>query len=142
MGANCVDLFDINKFTFFYYYLRIWIIKYLNKSYPDYFLSLDLITNSGGIPVLAHPKSLELSEKEFLILLRNMIDCGLRGIEVYHSSHSKEEMDYYLEIANKYNLLVSGGSDFHGKSVKPDIELGIGNNNLKIKRLSLLEHIK
>ena len=103
---------------------------------------LDLITNSGGIPVLAHPKSLELSEKEFLILLRNMIDCGLRGIEVYHSSHSKEEMDYYLEIANKYNLLVSGGSDFHGKSVKPDIELGIGNNNLKIKRLSLLEHIK
>ena len=37
MGANCVDLFDINKLTFFYYYLRIWIIKYLNKSYPDYF---------------------------------------------------------------------------------------------------------
>ena len=35
-----------------------------------------------------------------------MIGCGLKGIEVYHSSHSKEEMDYYLEIANKYNLLI------------------------------------
>lgn len=103
---------------------------------------LELITNSGGIPVLAHPKSLELSEKEFLILLKEMISYGLKGIEVYHSSHSKEEMDYYLEIANKYNLLVSGGSDFHGKSVKPDIELGTGkDNNIRIKKLTLVDKI-
>ena len=103
---------------------------------------LELITNSGGIPVLAHPKSLELSEKEFLILLKEMISCGLKGIEVYHSSHSKEEMDYYLEIANQYGLLISGGSDFHGKSVKPDIELGTGKDkNIKIKKLSLLDRL-
>lgn len=103
---------------------------------------LELITNSGGIPVLAHPKSLELSEKEFLILLKEMISCGLKGIEVYHSSHSKEEMDYYLEIANQYGLLISGGSDFHGKSVKPDIELGTGKDkNIKIKKLSLLDKL-
>lgn len=103
---------------------------------------LELITNSCGIPVLAHPKSLELSEKEFLILIKDMINCGLKGIEVYHSSHSKEEMDYYLEIANKYDLLISGGSDFHGKSVKPDIELGTGkDNNIKIKKLSLLDKL-
>ena len=101
---------------------------------------LELITNSGGIPVLAHPKSLELREKEFLVLLKDMISCGLKGIEVYHSSHTKEEMEYYLEIANKYNLLIGGGSDFHGKNVKPDIELGSGkNNNIKIKKLSLLD---
>ncbi len=99
---------------------------------------LELITNSGGIPVLAHPKSLELS----LILLKEMISCGLKGIEVYHSSHSKEEMDYYLEIANQYGLLISGGSDFHGKSVKPDIELGTGKDkNIKIKKLSLLDKL-
>ena len=103
---------------------------------------LELITNSGGIPVLAHPKSLELSEKEFLILLKEMISYGLKGIEVYHSSHSKEEMDYYLEIASKYNLLVSGGSDFHGKSVKSDIKLGTGkDNNIRIKKLSLLDKL-
>lgn len=103
---------------------------------------LELIANSGGIPVLAHPKSLELSEKEFLILLKEMISCGLKGIEVYHSSHSKEEMNYYLEIANKYDLLISGGSDFHGKTVKPDIELGTGkNNNIRIKKLSLLDRL-
>lgn len=103
---------------------------------------LELIIKSGGIPVLAHPKSLELREKEFLVLLKEMINCGLKGIEVYHSSHTKEEMKYYLEIANKYDLLISGGSDFHGKTVKPDIELGSGkNNNIKIKKLSLLDRL-
>lgn len=108
----------------------------------EYKECLELITNSGGIPVLAHPKSLELSEKEFLILLKEMISCGLKGIEVYHSSHSKKEMDYYLKIANNYNMLISGGSDFHGKSVNPDIELGTGkNNNIKIKKLSLIDKL-
>ena len=103
---------------------------------------LRLIKNSGGIAVLAHPKSLELSEKDFLILLKDMINKGLEGIEVYHSSHSKYEMDYYMEIANKYDLLVSGGSDYHGKSVKSDIELGTGkNNNFCIKKLSLLDEL-
>lgn len=103
---------------------------------------LNLISNSCGIPVLAHPKSLELTEKEFLLLLKDMIECGLKGIEVYHSSHTKEEMQYYLGVAQKYNLLVSGGSDYHGKTVKPNIELGSGkNNNIKIKELSLLDRI-
>lgn len=104
---------------------------------------LELITNSGGVPILAHPKSLDLTEKEFLILLKEMINCGLKGIEVFHSSHTKEEMQYYLEIANKYDLLISGGSDFHGKTVKPNIELGSGkNNNIRIKKLSLLDKLR
>lgn len=104
---------------------------------------ISLILNSGGIPVLAHPKSLQLSEKEFLILLRDMIACGLQGIEVYHSSHTKEEMQYYLDIAHQFGLLVSGGSDYHGQTVKPDIELGSGkDNNLHIKKLPLLDKIR
>ena len=129
-------------------------LKYLHYSYSKiqdigagkgipYQECLDLITNSGGVPVLAHPKSLKLGEKEFLKLLRDMIDNGLRGIEVYHSTHTKEESLRFLEIANKLNLLVSGGSDFHGISVKPDVELGTGiNNNIKIKQLSVLDEIK
>ena len=71
-----------------------------------------------------------------------MIKSGLQGIEVYHSSHTKEEMEYYLSIANQYNLLISGGSDYHGINVKPDVELGTGiNNNIKIKKLSLVDKI-
>ena len=102
-----------------------------------------MIKNANGIPVLAHPKSLELNEKEFLITLKKMIQSGLMGIEVYHSSHTKEEMEYYLSIANKYNLLISGGSDFHGENVKPNTMIATGvNNNLHIKKLSLVDYIK
>lgn len=115
--------------------------RQIGKGLP-YQECLELILNSGGIPVLAHPKSLELNEEEFKSLLKDMIACGLQGIEVYHSSHSKEEMQYYLEIANQYNLLISGGTDYHGKTVKPDIELGTGkNNNIQIRKLSLLDKI-
>jgi len=103
---------------------------------------IEIILKSGGIPVLAHPKSLELSEKELLKLTKEMISYGLQGMEVYHSSHTTQEMNYYLDIANKYNLLISGGSDYHGPLVKPDIELGTGkNNNIRIKKLSLIDYI-
>lgn len=104
---------------------------------------LELIHNSGGISVLAHPKTLDLTEKELLILIKEMISYGLSGIEVYHSSHTREQTELYLEIANKYDLLVSGGSDYHGMTVKPEIELGRGkNNNIKIKKLSLLDKLR
>lgn len=68
-----------------------YLIDAYNKIKPmtkrlDYQECLKLIINSNGIPVLAHPNSLKLSEKEFLILLKVMINCGLKGIEVYHSS--------------------------------------------------------
>jgi len=109
----------------------------------EYVECLSLIKNSGGIPVLAHPKSLELSEKEFLILLREMISHGLEGIEVYHSTHTIKDIVYYLDIANKYNLLISGGSDFHGKTVKPNIELGICSKeeDIRIRKLTLLDKL-
>lgn len=114
----------------------------MNKK-MNYQECLELIRNSGGIPVLAHPKSLNLPEKEFLILLKDMIKYGLEGIEVYHSTNTPEEMSYYHQIANQYNLLISGGSDYHGKGIKPDIELGTGkNHNLKIKQLSLLDKLQ
>lgn len=125
--------------------------KYLIEAYDktrqvgkglQYEECLELINNSGGIPVLAHPKSLELSELELLKLIREMIEYGLKGIEVYHSSHTKEEMAFYLDIANKYNLLVSGGSDYHGITVKPHVKIGTGvNNNLNIQELTILDEI-
>ncbi len=123
--------------------------KYLIEAYQktrtnnkgiSYQECINLIINSGGIPVLAHPKTLELNDKELLYLLKYMITCGLQGIEVYHSSHTKKETNKYLEIANELGLLISGGTDYHGKFTKPDIQLGTGrNNNIKIKELSLVE---
>lgn len=105
--------------------------------YPE---CISLIKDAGGIPVLAHPKTLELEKDVFYRKLEELIDLGLEGIEVYHSSYTNDEFQFYKEVADKYHLLCSGGTDFHGESVKPDIKLATGkNNNVKIKRLSILD---
>lgn len=125
--------------------------KYLIDSYEkirsigkgiSYKECIDLITVAGGIPVLAHPKTLKLNDNDLLKLIKNMKEYGLKGIEVYNSIHTKEDIEKYLKIASDLNLLISGGSDYHGEKTKPDIKLGTGkNNNLYIKKLSILSKI-
>ena len=61
-------------------------------------------------------------------------------MEVYYSTHTKENCDYLLDLANEFGLAPSGGSDFHGSN-KPDIELGSGKNNLQIP-YSILEGLR
>lgn len=92
---------------------------------------IDLILKSGGIQVLAHSKTLQLSKKKLLILLKEMIQNGLMGIEVFHPIQNQEDIDFYTETANNQRLLISGGSDFHGPVVKSGVELGYG----KIKKM-------
>ena len=71
-----------------------------------------------------------------------MIKKGLRGIEVYHSNNTFEEQEFYMELAKKYNLLISGGTDYHGPFIKPNISLGTGiNNNIHIEELSILKEL-
>lgn len=120
--------------------------KYLNEAYQKtkvtnkgipYEECIRLIKNAGGISVLAHPNQLLMDDEELEETLQKLIECGLDGIEVYHSGHSMEETEKYLALAQKYNLLISSGSDYHGKSVKPEIELGA----CKVKKLSILDKI-
>lgn len=115
-------------------------VRHLNKGLT-YQECIELIVNSGGIPVL-YPKILNISEKESLVLLREMIGLGLKGIMVYQSNYSQEEIEYYLEIATKYNLLISGGSGFHSEIFSEGVKVGTGkNNNINIKNLSLLNEL-
>ena len=79
-------------------------------------------------------------------ILGKLIESGLEGIEVYNSLHTYEELQRYLEIANKYNILVSGGSDYHGPIVKPNVLLGKiykDNENYKvpIEQITLLKKL-
>lgn len=100
---------------------------------------ISLISDSGGIPILAHPKTLKLTEKELYVKLSEMVDVGLRGLEVYHSSQTEEERQLYLRMAQEYNLLISGGTDYHGPSVKPDVDLATGcDNNVCLRYVPLL----
>lgn len=110
-----------------------------NLFYPEVF---KLVKDAGGIVILAHPKTLRLLNDDLDKLLFNMKNYGLDGIEVYNSIHTEKDINYYKYLADKYNLLVSGGTDFHGPTVKPDLEIGTGYGNIKIKHLSLIDELK
>ena len=115
--------------------------RFANKGI-SYYECINLIIEAGGIPVLAHPHTLNKSYDELITLIKHLKEIGLQGIEVYHSKHTLEQTEQYLKIAQKLNLLISGGSDYHGKTIKPEIKLGTGiNNNLNIKSLSLLKKL-
>ena len=114
--------------------------KFLAKGKPAYVNkfkfsckeTIKLIINAGGIPVLAHPGLLKINKKESIQkFIDKLIKIGLRGIEVYHTDHTKEQTSLFLNIANKKNLIITGGSDFHGK-FKQGIKMGYGNGNLYV----------
>lgn len=71
------------------------------------------IRNAGGIAVIAHPGRCAHSAESELELIEQFIDAGGQGIEVVTGSHSKQQYKRYAELAKKYNLLASCGSDFH-----------------------------
>ena len=96
---------------------------------------INLINNAGGIPVLAHPFTLKMTNEELKKELEYLVSIGLKGIEIIHSKSNEEQRNYYKELAKEFNLITTGGTDFHGKEVKPDIELGTGiNNNVKVEK--------
>lgn len=87
---------------------------------------LELINASGGIAVLAHPGLLDTRDnRELETLLRLLIDNGLKGIEVFYPEHASQQIAFYNELADRYNLLRTGGTDFHG-ALNPEIKLGTG----------------
>ena len=82
------------------------------------------IKNANGVSILAHPKEIEQKyEIEIEEIIKDFLEKGIDGIEVYNTIHSVKDMRRYIELAKKYNLLITGGSDFHGES-HPERELG------------------
>ncbi len=71
--------------------------------------ALDVLLRAGGVPVLAHPGIMDRDE-----YIPELIEYGLRGIEVYHTDHKPGVVKHYEEIAARYGLLMTGGSDCHG----------------------------
>lgn len=122
--------------------------RYLCSGCPAYFRREELspedgireILKAGGIPVLAHPIYLERSLSKLDELLSHLVRLGIRGIEAYYAENSVEDTGNLLRLAIKHNLLVTGGSDFHG-TYKPHIEIGRGRGNLKIP-YELLEKMR
>ncbi len=89
--------------------------------------AISRIRQSGGLPVLAHPVQLRATNHAQLDrVIKDLLDLGLAGIEVIHSDHSQALVDKYTRLADRYGLLKTGGSDFHGGN-KKDISLGTAN---------------
>jgi predicted metal-dependent phosphoesterase TrpH len=103
---------------------------YKEPKRPTVWEMLDFIKSIGAVPVLAHP-FLNLKEDRLIKLLPLAAEKGLVGMECYYPLYDKATTEKSLLLANRFNLLPSGGSDFHGGN-KPDISLGIGKGNLQI----------
>ena len=106
--------------------------------------AISVIKISGGIPIWAHPLGGEgerhLSKDEFLPKLQVMIDCGIMGLECYYSRYSAEEIAFLVDCAEKNNLLITGGSDYHGTN--KDVHLAqLNTDNLQVDS-SLLTILK
>jgi predicted metal-dependent phosphoesterase TrpH len=84
-----------------------------------------------GIPILAHPFQYELGDEGLETLVRRLTEAGLVGIEAYYCNHTEEMTRKVMTLAKKYGLLLSGGSDFHGKN-KPGLEMGNGYGHLRV----------
>lgn len=83
------------------------------------------IKDSGGMASLAHPARLPQRGPDLASLVERLIEAGLQGIEVFHSEHTTADCAEYAELARRFDLIPTGGSDFHGE-YKPDIRLGSG----------------
>jgi len=88
--------------------------------YPPMEDVIRIILENGGVPVLAHPGQ-NLGDQ--LELFDEIVGLGMRGVEAFSSYHTPEQCEYFLKKGREYNLLVTCGSDFHGK-LKPDVKLG------------------
>ncbi len=106
--------------------------KFLNNNSPIYIAkqklypveAIKIILKAGGIPVLAHPGYLQQN------MLDELVSFGLMGLEAFHPCLDVQISNYYCELAKKYDLLITGGSDYHGFS---ESKISIGEIRLPYK---------
>jgi len=123
--------------------------RFLKKGAPAYVEkirftakeALHFINDAKGVAVLAHPKTLNLDGySELENLLRQLIDEGLQGIETYYPEHSALEVAQYKTLAERYGLLMTGGTDYHGIE-KNGFDIGVGRGEMKLP-YSMVESLK
>ena len=98
--------------------------------------AVKVILDNGGVPILAHPGN---NTKEDLELLEKIIASGVKGLEVYSSYHNEEQIAFYRDFAYRNNLLITCGSDFHGKTKPSIIVGGVSCNNSEEKIIKELD---
>jgi hypothetical protein len=94
--------------------------------------AIGLARDSGGVPVLAHPHTLGINRShEMADVLVRLRSAGLVGLEAMYAAYHRHEREGYADLARRFGLVASGGSDYHG-SYKPGLELGTGYGDLVV----------
>lgn len=102
--------------------------------------AIELMLSAGVVPVLAHPFTLKLENSQLREFVDDLASLGLRGIEGYHGDVTEEDQKIYREIARGRNLVVTGGSDYHG-DMRPDRELPGGRRGVTVPE-SVLDELR
>ncbi len=113
--------------------------RYLAKGAPAYcdryrlgvVEALKLIRAAGGLPVLAHPFTLQMKSTALEKFVAGLVPHGLQGIETYYPEHKAEHVRQYLDLAQRFDLAATGGTDFHGE-INPKLRMGTGYGNFSI----------
>jgi len=109
-------------------------LAYLDKERLSASEAITLIREAGGLCVLAHPSQLRCqNDAQLELLVKNLVDQGLAGIEVLHSDHDDRMVARCQQLARQFGLLMTGGSDFHGAS-KKHITLGFSGGMRRVPR--------
>lgn len=95
----------------------------IERQKPDARTCVEAIKSAGGKASFAHPYQTGLAGESLEALARELAGYGLDAVECFYPRHTVEQQAFYLHLAEKYHLRVTGGSDFHGERVKPDIPL-------------------
>ena len=112
-------------------YLGEGAAAYVPRTLSDTREVITWIRNAGGVPVLAHPTWTRCQGEPLYRLCAGLKEAGLLGLEVFYSTHNPKQTSRYLELAKRLDLLITGGSDFHG-AANPAIQVGRGKGNLKV----------
>ena len=104
---------------------------YVPRVIPSAQVAMSWIKEAGGVSILAHPSWQGYNETETHAACQELVDQGLDGLEVFYGNFSSRQISMNLRLAQQFNILVTGGSDYHG-SFKPEVMLGKGSTSVKV----------
>jgi predicted metal-dependent phosphoesterase TrpH len=115
------SLSDRPEIHFYRDFLAVGAPAYVPRRWMSTRDAIDLVSECGGVPILAHPGSANYGASERMIA--ELTKFGLKGLEVFSSYHDEKAVYHFLNVAQRLNLIATAGSDFHGRS-KPHVGFG------------------
>lgn len=110
---------------------------YVAREYISFADGAKLIRDCGGVAVLAHPLQYGFDRAALETLVKDAVAAKVTGMEIYYTGYTQSDMEKLFDLAEKYTLLPTGGSDFHGEN-KPGVQVGTGDGKLAVPAYMLM----